>query len=98
MDSRYGTGGCVATARDQGPTCFLGDGLREDMTVLLTCFGWSRSGAVHRTRNLEIPGSPFGRPGMTVRGGLYLVIARSESDEAIHASSGEVWIASLRSQ
>jgi hypothetical protein len=26
-----------------------------------------RGDAKHRTRNLEIPGSPFGRPGMTER-------------------------------
>jgi hypothetical protein len=29
-----------------------------------------RGDAQHRTRNLEIPGSPFGRPGMTRLDGI----------------------------
>jgi hypothetical protein len=44
-----------------------------------------------------IPGSRFARPGMTL--GLFFVIARSESDEAIQTVAAErFWIASLRSQ
>ena len=59
----------VAEAAHMGgnPDAETGSGDRSVSPGLVTPFHTPsfRGDAKHRTRNLEIPGSPFGRPGMT---------------------------------